>query len=326
MPNIFESIGKGVGDIAGGVVKGAGDIFNAIPAVRASNTSSDLREVQIINNAANMLINTPEEQQGDILAALTRIGLSKEAIGAAQQVAQSGKPLSDEEVKKALGGFGESGFGAQAGFTRKGTEFQVATPTGKTKVPGKFTATVQTERLQRNLDQINDDIKTRQKAMSDGTLDKKEGDKEIQSLVTKRKAAELAVDRERAKQTGLVEQTSEEVLEPAQFSRVGFIEGALSPSKQRGDVSFKPRKTKTTTSFAAPNIATPKTAPTLTTPKQMPTAQVISPHSALTRVWSQLDSATQQAISDAIKKQKPKDRAAWIKKLKKELKASGRIK
>lgn len=116
--NLFQSIGKGVGGllegagrVAGGAVKGAADIFGAIPAIRrstaaskASEAQTQLREQEIINNAARMLAQTPPEKQQDILAALKRIGLSDEAIGAAQQVAQSGKPLGLEEFRKIAGG------------------------------------------------------------------------------------------------------------------------------------------------------------------------------------------------------------------------------
>ena len=132
-PNLFQSIGgavSGVGKAIGGVARGAREILN-LPTGDLTRARVRQQEILVINNAAGLLSNTPADQQENILAAFKRIGLSEEAISAAQQVAKSGKPLTDEDVTERIKGFQKEGLGAQAAFRRGGTEFQVATPTGK---------------------------------------------------------------------------------------------------------------------------------------------------------------------------------------------------
>ena len=134
-------------------------------------------------------------------------------------------------------------------------------------------------------------------------------------------------DRAEAKRQRLEEVTETEIT-PAATRKPTFFEGILPGGVKRGStVTVTPEQRRTATTFRKPEIglATPETAPTATTPKVEPTV-IIAPHSQLKSIWSQLDEVTQIAISEALKKQKPKDRPAWIKKLKAELKTKGLIK
>lgn len=260
MAKLFESIGN----IVGGVARGASDLFDVIPAVRASRTSSDLREQQIINNAANMLINTPPEEQGNILAALDRIGLDKDAIAAAQQIAASGQPLSLEEGLK-LGK--ESGLARQFDITPTG-KFgggRLATPTAGRVAPPVGTlrkATVQSRRFDEAIADIEKNIA---EARKDDDADR--GQANVDRLVPQLQKARDDRDRFEATQTGLVEETIEEAI-PAVTRPAGFFESILPGGVKRGStVEVTPATTRTRTRFVPPNIATTETAPTELAPE-----------------------------------------------------------
>ena len=259
MAKLFESIGKGVGDVVGGVAKGASDLFGAIPAVRRGREQSSLREQQIINNAADMLANTPPEEQGNILAALDRIGLSKESIAAAQQIATSGQPLGVDAFAE-LGG---EDFSRQIdlGPTGKVTGGRLATPTaGRTTIPGQLPkATVQSEILQTGISDIEADIDLIQ---DDDSLDSAGKIAALKPLKQKRAAARLELRRLQASQSGLVEETTGEVI-PAVTRPANSLERLFGQQ----DIEVSPARDTTRTRFVAPNIATTKTAATELSPQ-----------------------------------------------------------
>ncbi len=231
-PNLFQSIGgavSGVGKAVGGVARGAREILN-LPTGDLTRARVRQQEILVINNAAGLLSNTPADQQENILAAFKRIGLSEEAISAAQQVAKSGKPLTDEDVTERIKGFQKEGLGAQAAFRRGGTEFQVATPTGK-RGAGRTTSKILSD-----LDKVNNQIIGLE-------------DTEDKSSLPLLQETKRGLESELASVRGL-EKREITTTTPAETRTVGFFEGAFTPKKRGETITTVPETTTTETTFA----------------------------------------------------------------------------
>lgn len=96
MANLFENIAKG-----------AGTIFQNLTTTPAAKqriaSQQQAREADVINRAADILSNTPAEEQDNIVAAFGRIGFSEDTIAIARQVAASGQPLPRDKATELFG-------------------------------------------------------------------------------------------------------------------------------------------------------------------------------------------------------------------------------
>ena len=264
-PNLFESIGQGVGGVLGGIGDAAGTVFQNLtttPAARQRIASEQqIRDANVVNKAADILIRTPAEERENVLVSFNKL-FDENVVALAQQVATRGQPLTVQEWRNIIGeggeGLSESIAVGPQGFVEQGV---LATPSTSKTSTSSIKSIIGDDITALSLEsEVFDAEFLLDEAVKSGKKD------DIAEAEKKVQAARDALNVHVAGLTGTPVTETETVIPGTR--EVRFFEGLLSGEKQRGDIiPSGPSRTETRLEFGRRGTATQDTAPTVLAPE-----------------------------------------------------------